>query len=135
MSLINLIIYFSVQIDKRDHRKENRSCTVAGFHRDSGHSNLKWWGYKYSREQSHSSVSALVDADHVPPPELGSPLIPLRRPCCLCPQASPRLSSWIVSSHALCRITVHQKLAQGILTACSDKTWRRFKRIHIFFKS
>lgn len=39
--LINLIIYSSLQIDKRDHREENRSCTIAVLRRDSGHSKLK----------------------------------------------------------------------------------------------
>lgn len=67
--------------------------------------------------------------------ELGSSRSHGGAPAACAAQASPWLSSWFMSSHALCRIPAYQKLAQGILPACSDETGRCFKRIHIFFKS
>lgn len=135
--LINLITYFLLQINKRDHRKEKRSCTVAVLHRDSGHSNQKWWGYKSSwRAKSQLSLcpdrcrscstslslaplSSLwgAPAACAPGQSLAEPLV--------CEQPGPVQS----------RIAAHQELAQGILPASSDETWRCFKRIHVFFKS
>ena len=68
--LINLIIYLAVQIDNRDHRKENKeilrcSCTSQRFWPQQPEMVrlqmlLERW--------KNSSDSRLIDAAHIPPP-------------------------------------------------------------------
>lgn len=83
--LINLIIYLSVQIEKRDHRKENKEIL---------HCSWTWQRFwppqpetvrlpMLPRRWRSSSDSFLTDGNHVPPPWAWFICSPPRCPCWL----------------------------------------------------